>query len=253
MKLGFVGTGTIAAAMIEGLCAVRPDLAITVSPRNAEIAAALTARHGNVRVAASNQAVLDESDMVVLAVRPQIVREVLPELRFRADHHVLSLIATVSLDYLREATAPAERITRAVPLPSVERHQGPTAIFPADPVVANLFDALGSAIPLKDEDEFDIFTAATSTMAAYFAFAGTITGWMEREGVAAETARAFVGQLLAGLATANPQASFAALADEHQTRGGLNEQVVRAVAADGTLPELRAALDSILTRLRRDT
>src|SRR5262245_27633435 len=75
MTLGFVGTGTIAAPIVDGLCSVRPETPIVVSPRNAATAAALAARHGNVRVAKSNQEVLDTSDMVVLAVRPQVAEE----------------------------------------------------------------------------------------------------------------------------------------------------------------------------------
>src|SRR5262245_4739042 len=95
MRLGFVGTGTIAAAIIEGLFAADGAHSITVSPRNAEVAADLAARFANVRIAPTNQAVLDASDVVFLAVRPQIADGVLRELRFRPDHHVISLIAAI--------------------------------------------------------------------------------------------------------------------------------------------------------------
>jgi len=253
MTLGFVGTGTIAAAMIEGLCATPDAGPIIVSPRNADIAADLAARFANVRIAESNQAVLDASDTVLLAVRPQIAAEVLGALRFRSEHKVVSLIAAVSLDYLRGAVAPAGQVIRAVPLPAVALRQGPTAIYPPDPEIRALFDKLGSAVALDNEGEFDTFTATTAVMASYFAFAGTVAGWMERNGIAADTARAFVGQMLSGLAgtaSAAPDRSFVALADEHQTRGGLNEQVFRAISRDGQLADLDRALDGVLERLR---
>ncbi|HWL80601.1 MAG TPA: pyrroline-5-carboxylate reductase [Roseomonas sp.] len=250
MKLGFIGVGTITAAIVEGLCKTQPEIEIILSPRNAETAAALAARYGNVRVAVGNQAVLDESEIVVLAVRPQIADEVLRALRFRGDHHVLSLIATVSLDYLRSATAPAGRVTRAVPLPMVAMQEGPTAIFPGDEKVRSLFERIGTAIVLENEAEFDVFTAATAVMASYFAFAGTVTGWMERGGISPEKARAFVGQMLQGLSRTAPERDFATLADEHQTRGGINEQVVRHVAPGGVIPDLDAALDAVLVRLK---
>lgn len=253
MTLGFVGTGTIVAAIVEGLC-LTPDAGpILVSPRNADIAADLAARFLNVRIAESNQAVLDGSDMVMLAVRPQIADAVLRELRFRPGHKVVSLIATVSLDYLRGAVAPATDVIRAVPLPAVARRQGPTAVYPPDPAIIALFDTLGTAVALDNESEFDAFSTTTAVMASYFAFAGTVTSWMERNGIAAGTARAFVGQMLAGLSgasTAHPDRSFAALADEHQTRGGLNEQIYRAISQDGTLVDLDRALDGVLDRVR---
>jgi pyrroline-5-carboxylate reductase len=250
MKLGFVGTGTITAAIVDGLAAAGTDLSIALSPRNAETAAALAARHSNAQVARSNQAVLDESDVVMLAVRPQIVDDVLRQLRFRPDHRVVSLVAAVSLDRLHRAVAPASHIARAVPLPSVARRQGPTALYPAMDIAKALFDTLGTAVPLESEAALDIFSAATAVMSSYFAFAGTVSGWMERHGVAPEAADTFVRQMLRGLATAAPDRSFAALAQEHQTRGGLNEQVVRAVAPGGTIDPLDAALESVLARIK---
>src|SRR6266702_1910245 len=145
MRLGFVGCGTITSSMVTGLCSAGSAGPITVSPRNAQVAAGLASRFANVQVVATNQAVLDACDVVVLAVRPQIAASVLPQLRFRADHHVLSLIAAVPLQYLKSAVAPVASVTRAVPLPSVAHRQGPTAIYPAQPSVKALFDALGTA------------------------------------------------------------------------------------------------------------
>ncbi len=212
------------------------------------------------RLASTNQAVLDASDLVVLAVRPQIASSVLPELRFRPDQHVLSLIATLSIDDLRPLTAPAALVTRAVPLPSVARRQGPTAIYPPSPPIKALFDALGTAIELDNEGEFDAFSAATAVMASYFAFAEAISGWMTRRGVAPENAQAFVSQMFQGLAGTSPAAQgggFAALAEEHQTRGGLNEQVLRSVTDQGVFAALERALDAVfepcLARSTRST
>jgi pyrroline-5-carboxylate reductase len=254
MTIGFVGTGTISAAMIEGLC-LKPGVGpILVSPRNAEIAQDLAARFPNVTIAADNQDVLDKSETLVLAVRPQIAADVLPALTFRPDHKVISLIATVSLDWLCEVTAPAASVTRAVPLPPVARAQGPTAMFPADPEALALFDRLGTAIALKDEAEFDTFSTATSIMGSYFAFAHTITDWMTRHGVSGDKAHAFMVQMLEGLgsaARAEPGKSFADLAIEHQTLGGINEQVFKAVTQGGIMPDLDQALDGVLERLQR--
>ncbi len=248
-SLGFVGTGTIAAAMIEGLVAAGVDTPIIVSPRNADLAAGLAGRFANVTVAPDNQAVLDRSDLVILAVRPQIAGEVVPALRFRADHQVLSLIATVSLDWLHSVVAPASQVARAVPLPPVARRQGPTAVFPPDPLVCGLFDRLGTAIALDNESEFDVFTAATAIMGSYFAFAHTVTAWMGDEGIAADKAHAFMAQMLIGL-SGTPGRDFDRLADEHQTRGGINEQVHRAVTENGIMADLDRALDAVLARLR---
>jgi pyrroline-5-carboxylate reductase len=252
MKLGFLGSGTIAAAIVEGLCVTASDVSITVSPRNAVIAANLAEQFKKVRVAATNQEVLDASDIVFLAVRPQIADAVLGELHFRANHHVVSLIAAVSLAYLQKATAPAGTVTRAVPIPTVARRQGPTAIFPPNPTVKALFDSLGTAVELEDESEFNAFTAATAMMASYFRFVGTVSSWMVSNGIAPENAQAYVGQMMFGLAgtwTASPDRSFALLTDEYQTRGGLNEQVLNYMTGKGMFTNIEQALDEIKARL----
>lgn len=252
MKLGFIGCGTIAAAIVAGLNASGHGEAIVVSPRNAEVAAGLARRFTNVTVAATNQAVLDACDVIVLAVRPQILAAVLPELRFRPEHQIISLVPVTSLAHLRAATAPAATVTRAVPMPMVARRQGPTAILAATPVARRLFDAVGSTIELSDEACFDAFTAETALMATYFRFLETAATWLRERGVAADQADRYVRQLfwgLAGTAVATPQRSLGELADEHQTRGGLNEQVRTHLENKGLFAELANALDAVLARL----
>lgn len=252
MRLGFVGCGTIAAAIVTGLNSSGHGEAIVVSPRNAEVAAGLARRFPNVTVAATNQAVLDACDVAVLAVRPQILAAVLPQLRFRPDHEVISLVPVTSLAYLRSATAPAATVTRAVPMPMVARRQGPTAMYAATPVARRLFDSLGSTIELSDETCFDAFTAETALMATYFRFLETAAQWLRARGVAADQADRYVRQLfwgLAGTALASPQRTLGELADEHQTRGGLNEQVRTHMEGKGMFAELTNALDAVLARL----
>jgi pyrroline-5-carboxylate reductase len=252
MTLGFIGTGTIAAAIVEGLQSAPARCSILLSPRNEATALRLASHFPDVEVAPTNQAVLDGSDTVVLAVRPQIAHDVLSELRFRPDHRVISLIPAVTLEYLRAITFPSATVTRAVPLPSAARRQSPTVVFPADPAVTTMFNKLGIAIELDREEEFEAFTAATSIMSSYFRFAETVVEWMQDESVAAPKAHAFIAQMLRGLcgaSAASPQSSFAELVADHQTPGGLNEQVLRSLTEAGVFKELDRALDSICTRL----
>src|SRR5262249_51987277 len=145
--LGFVGTGTITSAIVIGLHA-SPDFSsdIVVSPRNADIAAALARKFDRVRVATSNQDTVDASDVVFLAVRPQIADQVLAQLQFRNDQHVVSLIATYSLRRVATLVAPASKVACAVPQPTVAIRAGPTVLFPPDSLVAALFARLGPVV-----------------------------------------------------------------------------------------------------------
>src|SRR5690349_13221878 len=118
MTLGIIGTGTMASAVVEGLRSAGDSSSILLSPRNAITASALAERFPGVAVSSSNQEVLDHSDTVLLAVRPQVAENVLSVLRFRPDQQILSIIAIFDLERLRALVSPARRIVRAVPLPS---------------------------------------------------------------------------------------------------------------------------------------
>ncbi|MFB2608410.1 NAD(P)-binding domain-containing protein, partial [Rhizobium phaseoli] len=88
-SIGFVGTGAITEAMVRGLLAA-PAYAseVHVSPRSAHIAATLAEEFAAVRIAGDNQIVVDRSDMVFLAIRPQLAEEVVRALSFRKGQMV---------------------------------------------------------------------------------------------------------------------------------------------------------------------
>jgi len=254
MKLGFVGTGAITSAIVTGLNASDAGRdTILVSPRNAEIAAALVAKFPNVAVAASNQAVLDGSDVVMLAIRPQVAVEVLSGVRFRPNHQVISLMAITPLEKVSALVAPASKVVRAIPMPMVADLYGPTVIYPPDPLAAGIFNRLGTAIAVESADQFSAFSTATATMAPYFAFAGEITEWLARHDVPGEAARRYVATVFQGLANIalnQSQHSFTALAGEYATRGGINEQVVAHLRKTGALTAISDALDAVLQRMK---
>ncbi len=253
MTLGFLGTGAITSAMVRGLCeAGTARYEIRLSPRNAAVAAELAAQFPQVTVAASNQEMVDHSDAVVIAVRPQITATVLQELRFRPEQNIISLVSGHPVGKLAGLVAPATQITRAVPLPAAARRLSPTAIYPADPVTAELFAALGTVSEVATEHEFDVMCTATATMASYFAFSDCIAGWLANHGIPETTARDYVARLLNGLSDTtlqSPDRTFAELAADHATRGGTNEQVLRHLTDHGAFEAYAAALDAILVRV----
>lgn len=254
MRLGFVGTGAIAKAIVVGLLDgdEAADLTVALSPRNAAMAAELAKRFPrHVTVAGSNQAVLDAADVVVLAVVPRIAREVAGALRFRPDHLVVSLVATVAIEDLTPVVAPATRIVRAIPLPSAAERASPTPIMPPDPIAKSIFDRVGTAIETSNPRAFDAMSAASGIMAGHFAAAGAVAGWLADQGLERPRADAYVRLMLAGLAgtARSGQSDFAELAREHTTAGGLNEQFLAHVTERGMAETIRSGLDALLARI----
>ena len=253
MKLGFIGTGALASAIVTGLKSVADnDVPVHLSPRNEAIAADLASRFPDVRVAADNQAVLDACDTIMLAVRPQIAHDVLSGLRFRPDHRIISLIATLSREKIAALVSPAERVTKALPMPMVAQRQGPTIIYPPDPDVVAFFGRLGKAIAVADVGEFDALSVATATFATYFKYLDTLHGWLQGHGVADPTARDYVAALFKALAhapEAAPDADFMHLAQEYATRGGINEQVLRELTDRKLFETFAESLDGVHRRI----
>ncbi len=255
-RLGFIGTGSITSAIVTGLRADGElQCPIVLSPRNPDVASRLATAFVQVGVAKSNQEVLDRSDVVLVAVRPPIAQAVLEALRFRPDHRVISLVATFSRERIAALVQPAAAVTCAVPLPTVADRAGPTAIFPPDELAAALFNRLGVAIEVATESEFHALWSATGVMATYFRLLDTVSSWLAAQGVPPARAHDYVAMTFGGLGAyaRTSSASFAQLAEEFTTKGGLNEQCAAQLEQAGVFDACSRALDAILARLRGST
>jgi pyrroline-5-carboxylate reductase len=252
MRLGFIGTGEITASVVTGLSASGGAHSIWLSPRNAAMAQELANRFDGISVATSNQEVLENSDVIVIAVRPGVVRDVVSGLRFRPEHQVISVVAGLSLRSLAELVAPAVRIARAVPLPSAAKRLSPTAIYPPDPTAVEIFAAVGTVFPVKREKDFDAMSASSATIASYLAFTETIASWLEQQDVSGTQARDYIAQLFYGVtsgAVEAPERGFQAVAATYATAGGLNEQLLRHLSEHGFLTRVTEGLDAVLRRI----
>ncbi len=116
-KIGFIGAGNMAEALMRGLldqevCCKEDVIAGEVfEPRREYIAKTL-----GVSTTASNQEVVSSAQVVFLAVKPQHLRQVLGELEgsFSEDHLVVSIVAGVTLASL-EGMVPEARVVRVMP------------------------------------------------------------------------------------------------------------------------------------------
>ena len=247
MQLGFIGTGNIAAAMVEGLGGNA-----VLSPRGELLAADLARRFPGVTVADSNQAVVDQCDLVVLSVRPQIAEEVVRPLRFRPGQRVLSLLAATKIETIKSWIAVDVPVVRAIPLPFVADRRCVTPIYPPNPEVAELFDRLGQTVECQTQKEFDLLAVGSALMGSYFGLLDLAQGWLVAEGMPEASARSYLAGLFDNLGRVAEQSpkGFAELRDEYSTRGGLNEQVFRVFSQEGGADALRTALGQVLQRVR---
>lgn len=253
MILGFIGVGAITDALVRGLCASeRPPERIVISPRNAERAAMLANTFERVEIAADNQAVIDASDVACIAVRPDIARDVMGALRFRVEQSVVSLLPTFALAEIKTLTAPARDVCRLLPLPCAARREGPIAIHPAGHTLGALFTQVGALVEAEREDEFAALLASSALMASFFAAQGRIADWLAAHEVSETAARRYVAHMTVALAYAatDENLSYAELATDHTTPGGLNAQALRELREAGVYAALGDTLDLIHRRIR---
>jgi pyrroline-5-carboxylate reductase len=250
---GFVGAGTITAAIVEGLHAGDGDPpSVLLSPRSRHVGQDLARRFPTVRVCDCNQDVLDGATSIVVAVRSTDAHAALAGLSFGCHHVVISVIAGVQLTRLRAWAAPAGRVVRAIPLPAAARARSLTALYPDDPAARDLFTRVGRVLVPADETTLDALSAVTATFAAHLDYLATIAGWLTDRGLDHDAATAYVAHIFGQLGEALGQRtdSLATLTDQHMTPGGINEQVLTDLRRDHVPDSVRRALDRVLTRLR---
>ncbi len=250
IRVGFIGVGAIAAAIVTAILD-RPEPApveVLLSPRSAARSEALAARFPQARVVADNQAVVDGSDIVMIAVLPSQVVEICSALRFRADQIIVGVAAAWPPSQLRPLVAPAETVGQLIPLPMITLGVGPVVLYPSIPAVETLLDGCGTVVVLEREQQVGVLSAGSSVMSSFFAFQNAAIDWIASHGFDRAQAAGYVTSQLHGLASESIGMNLDQLADaveEHETPGGLNEQVRIALTDAGMFAALTAELEKL--------
>ncbi len=209
-KLGFIGAGNMATALIRGILHARctTPSQILVADIDAAKTAALASAHG-VQAAANNCEVVRQCDAVVLAVKPQTMSAVLAEIApgVRPDQCFISIAAGVTLARLEATLGPQARVIRVMPNTPSLIGAGAAGIAPgtratdADIALARrLFEAVGIAVVL-DEKHLDAVTAVSGSGPAYvFFFVESLLEAAEYAGLERAVAEALVKQTILGAA-----------------------------------------------------
>jgi pyrroline-5-carboxylate reductase len=125
-RVGVIGVGHLVSHMMPKL--VEGNASFLLSERSRGVSARLAARLG-LAVSADNQAIVEDSEVVLLAVRPADALGVLKPLRFRAGQTLVSVCAGVPLADLGPAAHPA-RVVLVMPVVAAEFGESATLVYP---------------------------------------------------------------------------------------------------------------------------
>jgi pyrroline-5-carboxylate reductase len=238
-SIGFIGGGNMACSLIGGLIADGCDPAsICVADPSDQQRRTVESTY-SVKTSASNDEVIARSDIIVLAVKPQVIKSVAAALGSGIHDKnglVVSIaagITTENLDALLDGNVP---IVRAMPNIAVLVKSGATALY-ANPHVSDeqrnqaesIMRAVGLTLWLDDESQMDAVTALSGSGPAYlFLVIEVLENSAIKLGLARETAHLLALQTAFGAAKMALESTedCATLRARVTSPGGTTEQAI---------------------------
>ena len=178
MKISIIGGGNMGGAIAKGLISsnyIAPEN-ITIINKTDNNTGSLKSFNPKLNVVASQYNSLHDADIVIIAVKPWFVEEVLRTHResMTSDNQILvSVAATISIDQLREWTTPCKPIFRVIPNTAIAVSQSMTFAVPhnATPeqvqLVTDIFEKVGKVAIIEEK----LVSAVTSLSSCGIAFA----------------------------------------------------------------------------------
>ena len=210
LSFAFIGGGNMARSLIGGaLEAGVPPTRVRVGEPSSEQRARLTDEFG-VECTESNGDAVENADVVVLAVKPQVAADAVRAITSRIDGHavVISIMAGIRTDDLRRWLGVGPAIVRCMPNTPALIGFGMTALFAGSGLTgagrahaAALLGAVGETVWVDDESQLDAVTAVSGSGPAYlFLVIEALQAAGIALGLPAETAAALARQTARGAA-----------------------------------------------------
>lgn len=245
MRVGFLGTGHIAAPMARFVA--RKGHKVTVSERNAEVSGSLAKLDLGIEVA-DNQSVVDASDVVVLCLRPAVWKDIVSKIQFRKSHKILSVMAGVTFADISAAVSPASEISATIPFGFLETGGCPLPVAGDPTTVQSLFAPENLVLPQSSETALQYHFAASALPSGVLEMLEVAAAWLaERTGNAAQ-AEIFVGNLISGVLNNLKINEAGVLKAERNALASpktLNLQMVEGLRTHGSFDTIYPLLDRI--------
>lgn len=214
-KIGFLGAGNMAQAMIKGLIEGGiPAKNLYASNRSQGKLQKLVETF-KIQGATSNELLIDTCDIIILAVKPQDLLQALEPVTRAFDEHkiVISIAAGIRMEKLEKYTQGA-RLARVMPNTPSLIGRGVIGYLLNDDdddalesTVEDLFAPLGRMIKVSDEDQFEALMVSCSSGTGFvFEMMMYWQDWIEEHGFSVEEARLMTIETFVGASLLAAQA-----------------------------------------------
>lgn len=174
-KIGFIGAGNMATAIINGLITNKAAL-----PENLNVfdldkeKRAIMAQKG-INTPQSSKDVVTQSDIIVLAVKPQNYSEILQEIKpcVNESKIIVSIAAGISISYVRNELGVDCPMVRVMPNTPLLLGKGATALCPSENISNEDFEtvkkmfSLSGAVEILTEDHMNEIISVNGSSPAY--------------------------------------------------------------------------------------
>lgn len=208
--IGFIGSGNMATALVKGL--IKSDFyqsnQLLASDNDEEKSRKISEKFG-VKGYASNKDLVRECAIIILSVKPQVIREVLEEVRgeIRDDHLMISIAAGIPLKMIHSIIGQDIPLIRVMPNTPALIQKGVSALAAGKlatsehmAIARGIFDAVGESVIVKEE-MMDAVTALSGSGPGYiFKIMESFVDVGEKLGFDEETSIRLVVQTVLGAA-----------------------------------------------------
>ncbi|MCF1427381.1 MAG: pyrroline-5-carboxylate reductase [Shewanella sp.] len=237
-KICFIGAGNMSRAIISGLVGsgYPADAIIASNPSTPKLDA--LRQHFGVCVTTDNQAAVNNCEVVVLAVKPQLMQSVLAELKHIdfSNKLVISIAAGIPVDRYGEYLQQPLRLVRAMPNTPTQIGFGMTGLLRTQLsaedtlYVEQLMSAGGKVLWVDKEADLNLVIAlAGSSPAYFFLFMESMISAGEKLGMDPAQARLLAQQAALGAAqmvSHNPDTAVSTLRENVTSKGGTTAQAI---------------------------
>lgn len=263
-RIAFIGAGNMSKSIIGGLVkqGYPSELIYASNPSSPKLDA--LKQQFAIQISQSNGYVAEQAQVIVLAVKPQLMAQMCADLAKQADLQgklFISIAAGISVQRLQEMLGGKYPLIRTMPNTPSSLGLGMTGLY-ADAQIpqsdqdyaGQLLEHVGKIAWVEDEAMIDgVIAAAGSSPAYFFAFLEAMQQEAEHQGFNRDTARLLVQQAMLGAAQMvcqNPQLEISELRTQVTSKGGTTAQALACFAEHGLSDIVAKAMQAAVARAK---
>ena len=257
MKIGFIGAGNMASALVSGILKSGAVTAADIIISDRDVTKLKQWEAKGVVTTSDNLVAEEKSDILFFAVKPNIMQSVLAQMQGDSSKLYISIAAGVTLAFLEKNLGKDKKIIRTMPNTPAMVGCGMTVLAPNGNITKeeeakalSLFEGVGAALTMK-ESELEIATALHGSSPAYaYIMIDAMADAGVRYGLTKENALKLAAKALEGSAKMVLETGIhpEQLKDQVCSPGGTTIAAVCELERTGFRTSLQAAIDACVKK-----